>query len=134
MVGKRGDPWRSNRRRGRRLEDNLFVLTQCVEMARTEGRELWVAFLDIAKAYDCIEQAALWHSLRNKGLPGRVVDLLRELYTSTKVVVEWQGMRSGLVPIGRGLRQGCPLSPLLFMLFLSELEADLEGCGHGFDV
>lgn len=121
-------------RQGRRLEDNVFVLTQCVEVACSEGRELWAAFLDVEKAYDSVEHVVLLDTLRAMGLPELVVQRIQSLYSGTEVIVEWQGRSSQPVPIGRGLRQGCPLSPLLFMLLLCDLEADLQGSGRGFDL
>lgn len=121
-------------RRGRRLDDNLYVLTQCIEVARLQRRELWAAFLDVEKAYDSVDHAILWYKLQGKGLPEEVVRLLRRLYAGNEVVVEWQGVCSQPVPVERGLRQGCPLSPLLFMLLLSDLEVELEGSTVGFDL
>lgn len=93
-----------------------------------------MAFLDIEKAYDCVGHSTLWNQLRHKGLPKEVVERLQGLYSGAEVMVEWQGRRSSPVPLERGLRQGCPLSPLLFMLLLCDLETDLETCGLGFDV
>lgn len=51
-----------------RWEDNVRVLTQCVEVACSEGRELWAAFLDVEKAYDSMEHVALSNTLRDMGL------------------------------------------------------------------
>ncbi|KAK8782139.1 hypothetical protein V5799_016520 [Amblyomma americanum] len=119
---------------GRRLEDNLFIRTQFIELATGPGGELWAAFLDVEKAYDCVEHEVLWNRLRLQELPEEVVARLRALYTDMKVVVEWQGLRSRPIEVQRGLRQGCPLSPLLFMLLLSDLEGELERCGLRFDL
>lgn len=48
--------------------------------------------------------------------------------------MEWQGLHSCPVEVQGGWRSGCPLSPLLFMLLLGDLEAELERCGEGFDL
>ncbi|KAG0414752.1 hypothetical protein HPB47_008081 [Ixodes persulcatus] len=121
-------------RRGRRLDDNLFVLTQCIEMARTERRELWVASSIWRRHTTASTRLHCGSHYATKDFPGEWWISYENCTRVRRWLVEWHGMRSGMVPIGRGLRQGCPLSPLLFMLFLSKMEAGLEGCGHGFGV
>lgn len=50
-------------RDGRRIEDNLFVLTRCIEMAGMKQRELWACFRDIEKAYEYVAHNLLWQQL-----------------------------------------------------------------------
>ncbi|KAM7295530.1 uncharacterized protein ISCGN_025030 [Ixodes scapularis] len=85
-------------RSGRQLEDNLYVLTQAIEIVQQEGRHLWAAFLDIEKAYDSISHSRLWWELTQIGVPGSVLELLQELYRDTTVVVEWEGMNTQPIP------------------------------------
>ena len=51
-------------RRDRRLEDNLFVTTQCIEIAMKNQTPLWLAYLDIKGAYDNVSQEKLWGQLK----------------------------------------------------------------------
>lgn len=121
-------------RPGRCLEDNLFIVTQAVEIAAKEGRTLLLAFLDVAQAYDTVETRRLWSILRALGLQENLLRLLEALYEDTQVVIHWGCRNTNTIAVSRGLRQGCPLSPLLFMLFVSSLERRLAESGRGFDV
>lgn len=119
----------------RRLDDNLFVLTQCIEISKIENRPLYVAFLDITGAYDNVNQEILWDILKGMGMGDDCIQLLREIYRENTVCIEWEGMRSKEnVEVSRGLRQGCPLSPLLFMLYMVSMEKALEGSNIGFNL
>lgn len=119
----------------RRLDDNLFVLTQCIEISKIESRPLYVAFLDITGAYDNVNQEILWEILEGMGIGDDCVQLLREIYRENTVCIEWEGISSvENVDISKGLRQGCPLSPLLFMLYMVRMEKALGDSNIGFNL
>lgn len=119
---------------GRRIEDNLFVLTQCIEIALQTRSPLYVAFLDISKAYDRLNREMLWELLWEHGLEESDLYLLQALYEDITAQVEWCGKTTAPVDIPRGLRQGCPLSPLLFMLCVAEVTHQLEFSGSGYQL
>lgn len=121
-------------REGRRIEDNIFVLGQSIEIAILEKRALFAGFLDISKAYDSVEHERLWKKLAELGLEQEAIELLREIYRESRVIIEWDQNTSKEVEIGRGLRQGCPLSPLLFMLYISGMEQGLQQSNKGFNL
>ena len=63
-----------------------------------------------------------------------MVKFLERVYSENRVVITWEAETTRPAAIKRGLRQGCPLSPLLFMIYLSEMEKRLEQCNIGFDL
>ncbi|XP_077564456.1 uncharacterized protein LOC144179908 [Haemaphysalis longicornis] len=119
-------------RPGRRLEDNLFVLTSCIDIARKEGRRLICCFLDVEKAYDHVPHAALFDRLGTLGLAPLLLDTIRRLYVGNTVTTVFGNVRSERVTVQKGLRQGCPLSPLLYLLYVSGLEKSLLQANLGF--
>lgn len=131
-TGKHLSELQNGFRHDRRLEDNLFVLTQCIEIARSEGRELMSCFLDVSKAYDNVPHDTLLRSLQALEMPPTWVDVLHRLYTNNTVVATVNGAVSDEVPVQKGLKQGCPLSPLLYMLYTAPLERNLLQADLGF--
>ncbi|XP_037562749.1 uncharacterized protein LOC119442090 [Dermacentor silvarum] len=119
-------------RKDRRLEDNVFALTQCVEIARKEARTLVCCFLDVSKAYDSVPHAELLQCLSDMEMPLAWTSVLQRLYNNNRVVTTMCGVRSSEVAVTRGLKQGCPLSPLLYMLYVSRVERQLLKLGLGF--
>jgi hypothetical protein len=79
----------------------------------------FVVFLDIAKAYDTVHRGFLKQILRAMGVGDDFVDWVSWLLTQTSARAEVNGFLSGLHEFPAGVRQGCPLSPLLY-LFVSE--------------
>lgn len=100
-----------------------------------EKKGLYVTFLDITGAYDNVDRSILWNILEGEGIGNDCIQLLREIYRENTVCVEWEGMTSeDKVDINKGLRQGCPLSPLLFMMYVVRMERALEGINIGFNL
>lgn len=65
-------------------------------------------------------------------MPEPWVELIKRLYDGYHVMATFNGAFSGDIPVRRGLRQGCPLSPVLYMLYTSGVEKELEQTGIGF--
>ena len=86
-----------------------------------EGREfqknIYFCFIDYAKAFDCVGHNKLWKILREMGIPDHLACLLRNLYTGQEATVRMEHGTTDWFQIGKGVRQGCILSPCLFNLY-----------------
>ena len=119
-------------RPGRRTEDQALVLLRSLENRRLRGYGTFVFFHDMKKAYDTIWAEGLLYKLYKKGVSGRLFALLKNLYANTKSsVIGSEGGESRVFSISQGVRQGDPLSCILFNLFINDLvdeicESDAE--------
>jgi len=96
--------------------ENVAVLASLLMDARSRRRELHAASLDFAKAFDSVSHGAITNALAGLGLPHGLIDYVGHVYAHSSTMFEVRGVRSELSGIGRGVRQGDPLSPVLFCL------------------
>ena len=107
----------------------FMALQAVVERRRSTQQETWACFVDFTKAYDRVPHAALLAKLWDIGVRGRLYRFIRELYRTSEVCVEVGLARSAAFPLKRGLRQGCPMSPVLFNVYASDLLPPMERWG-----
>lgn len=115
---------------GRQIHATLDYLAAAQEMARSSEkvRDGLALLLDFAKAHDSLDHKYLYAVQRRHGYPDHVVKVIETLHTGTSVRFLANGTRSHRVEVTRGIRQGCPLAPLLFILSLEPLYQHLA---HG---
>ena len=80
------------------------------------SRKIYFCFIDYAKAFDCVDHNKLWKILKKMGIPDHLICLLRNLYAGQEAVRTGHGTTDWF-QIGKGLRQGCILSPCLFNFY-----------------
>lgn len=97
--------------------ENVTVLSAVLVDARRRCRTLHLACVDLSKAFDTVAHAAIHATLEELGLPREFREYVRAVYSSARTQLHGSGT-SGVsaIKIGRGVRQGDPLSPLLFNL------------------
>ena len=108
--------------KGYSTTDQIFTLKCIVELFLCQGRRLFCTFVDYSKAFDSIIRATLWKKLISCGISGKVLRVISNMYKSIKSCVMANGMQSEFFESHVGLRQGENLSPLLFALFLNDME------------
>lgn len=113
-------------RKGRRTDDNLYMLGQVKDLAEARGQRLLVGCLDLEKAYDRVNREKLMEVLEKVGLHEKWLRVLREVYRENKVRFVLGDLETGWVPCTSGVRQGCPLSPLLFNIYMRDVAAVLK--------
>ena len=86
-----------------------------MEKAREFQKNIYFSFIDYAKAFDCVDHNKMWKILKEMGIPDHFTCLLRNLYEEA-IVRTGQGTIDWL-QIGKGVCQGCILSPCLFNLY-----------------
>ena len=87
-----------------------------VNKAREFQKNIYFCFIDYTKAFDCVDHNKLWKSLREMGIPDHLTCLLRNLYAGQETKVRTGHGTTDWFQIGKGVRQGCILSPCLFNL------------------
>ena len=113
---------------------NVKILQHAICSRRRNGKEANLVFLDLTKAFDTVVHDSIWDGLLDHQVPREVVEGVQQMYghAITKVEV---GLRStNAIRILSGVKQGCPLSPLLFDLVMNELLERLQSRGIGIQV
>ena len=104
-------------RKGRGTRDQIGNIHWIIEKAREFQKNTYFCFIDVAKAFDCVDQNKLWKILKEMGIPDHLTCLLRNLYAGQEATVRTGHGPTDWFQIGKGVCQGCILSPCLFNLY-----------------
>ena len=91
---------------------------------------------DYAKAFDCVDHKKLWKILKEMGIPYHLNCLLRNIYAGQEATVKTEHGTTDWFQIGKGIRQGCILSPCLFNCYAEYImrNAGLEEAQAGIKI
>ena len=120
-------------RKGRGTRDQIANIHWIMEKAREFQKNIYFCFIDYAKAFDCVDQNKLWKILKEMGI---LICLLGNLYAGQEATVRTGHGTTDWFQIGKGVRQGCILSPSLFNLYAEYImrNAGLEETQAGIKI
>ncbi|MES9884249.1 MAG: reverse transcriptase family protein [Sedimenticola sp.] len=113
-------------RKGYSTTDHVFVLHSLIEMLKQHKKKLFCCFVDFSKAFDSVWRVGLWQKLLQNNIHGKFFRVIHNMYQNIKSCVSINNEKSAFFVSNVGVRQGENLSPLLFALFLNDLEGYLE--------
>ena len=118
------------------------TLCDPIEKAREFQKNIYFCFIDYAKAFDCVNHNTLWKILKEMGIPDHLTHLLRNLCVGQEATVRTGHGTTDCFQIGKGICQGCILSPCLFNLYadyfrrnagLEEAQAGIKIAGRNIN-
>ena len=101
-------------RKGRGTTDQIANIWWIIEKAREFHKSIYFCFIGYAKAFDYVDHNKLWKILQEMGIPDHLICLLRNLYASQEATVRTGHGTTDWFQVGKGVCQGCILSPCLF--------------------
>ena len=114
--------------KGRSIQDNLHLIREVLEGIKDDTESALIS-LDQSKAFDRVDHRFLASVLETAGFKPEFRRWISVMYHNSQAVVQVNGRRSGVIAIERSVRQGCPLSPLLYVLALEPLQRRLRDEG-----
>ena len=105
-------------RKGRGIRDQIANIHWIIKKAREFQKNIYFCFIDYTKAFNCVYHNKLWKILQVMGIPDHLTCLLRNLYAGQEPTVRTGHGTKDWFQIGKGVRQGCVLSPCLFNLYV----------------
>ena len=78
-------------------------------------------FIDYEKPFDNIQRQISFNILKTRHIPHTLLKATVDIYTKNKILIKFNYKLSKSVEINKGVRQGCPLSPTLFNIYLDEI-------------
>lgn len=111
--------------------DQSNTLRLIIEQSNEFNSPLYVLFVDFEKAFDRVRREAVWRALAKKNIPSKIIRIIKALYSDAKCSVLHNGAVSEEFDVKNGVRQGCVLSPLLFITVLDETLREAATTSNG---
>jgi exonuclease III len=108
-------------RPGRSCVDQINSLRIIIEQSVEMRSRLYMLFIDFQVAFDSLNRDCIWKALKKRGLPEKVINVIKGLYSGFECCVLHNGQLTESFETVSGVRQGCILSPLLFLIVLDEV-------------
>jgi hypothetical protein len=105
----------------RSTTEQIFNLRLLVEKHLEHQKELYHNFIDFKKAFDRVWHEGLWRVLKEYNIDNQLIEVIKSLYDEATSAVLLNGNAGDFFPRTVGVRQGCPLSPVLFNIFLEKI-------------
>ena len=105
-------------RKGRGTRYRIAKIRCIIEKAREFQKNIYFCLIDYAKTFDYVDNNNLWKILKEMGISDHLTCLLRNLYAGQEATVRTRHGTTDWFQIGKGLHQGCILSPWLFNLLI----------------
>ena len=118
-------------RPGRSTTDQAFVLSEVIRDRKQRGLETHIAFLDVRKAYDTVWRVGLWKRLLDIEMNGKLWRVIQNIYQVVESSVILGDDLTQWFMVELGVRQGCTLSPLLFLIFVEGVSQRLRKSSVG---
>ena len=107
--------------KGHRTSDHIYLLKTLVMKALRRKKKLFVAFIDFKKAYDTVDRKILLKTLHDSGVQGKFLSNILSMYNRVSYSIKLKNGTMNPIPSNLGLKQGCPLSPLLFNIYINDI-------------
>jgi len=126
-------------KKGKGSRDQIANIHWIIEKAQEFQKTIYFCFIDYAEVFDCVDHIKLWKILRKMGISDHLTCLLRNLYVGEEATVRIGHGTADWFQIGKGVCQGCILSPCLFNLYaeyimrnagLDEAQAEIKIAGR----
>ena len=115
--------------KGRRGTDHIFLANTLIDQVKFLGHPLYTAFIDLQKAYDSVCRPLLFRKMVLTGLGPHFCNMVEDMYVNASYRIKVGSHLGASFSTNVGLRQGDPLSPLLFNLFIADIVfAFTTGC------
>lgn len=115
-------------RKERGAIDAVYILKNAInESIRREKGKLYVLFADMKGAFDRLKREEIWNMLEEIGIEENITERIRD----TRSMIKIKEKIVGSMELRKGVRQGCPLSPILFNVSLADLEEEMKKVQEG---
>ena len=104
-------------KKGRGTRDQIANICQIIEKAKEFQKNIYFGFIYYTKAFDCVDHNKLWKILKEVGISGHLICLLRNLYAGQEAIVRTGHGTMDWFQIGKAVHHSCILSPYLFNLY-----------------
>ena len=99
-----------------------------------KGGRFYVLFVDFEKAFDHVDRLLLWQKLLTQNVSTKMVRMLKAIYADVRAYIRTSKGLTNTVTCPVGVRQGCIISPIIFTLFLNDLQEYISVGSHGIDI
>jgi hypothetical protein len=106
--------------------DCIFVFHSIVSKVLSSGNKLYCAFVDFQRAFDNVNRDYLWYKLVQEGVSSKLLSAVKAIYNSVRSCVKHNDCMSDFFQSHCGVKQGEPLSPFLFVLFINDMVSNIN--------
>ena len=113
-------------RKRRSTSQAVFLTRRIIDLGERSGKQINMVLLDWEKAFDKVSQKCIFVAMRRLGIPEKLVNFVAQMYKHPQFRIEVDGVSSRWYTQSSGIRQGCPLSPYLFLIIMTVIFHDIH--------